>query len=315
LALASIKACYNQNMNWFLLALLPPIFWSITNHIDKYLLNKFFNKGAIGSVMIFSASVSLLLLPIIAIIHPPVLSTFQLNYLLIAANGTLYLFATLPYFYALAKDDASLTVPLFQTIPVFTFILGYLLLGETLTVQQLIGGAIIIISSVFISLNISDIKKIHMKWDVFFLMMLSSILFTVNFVFFKFFVKETNFFTTSFWEYVGFVIFGLILLLVKSYREGFMIVLRTNKLKVLSINVSNEIINIIAKIAFNYASILVPVTLVWIINGLQPFFVFIFGVLLTVFLPHISKEDISKKALVQRFIAIAVITLGVYLIY
>ena len=302
-------------MNWFLIALLPPIFWSITNHIDKYLLTKFFNKGAVGSVMIFSASISILLLPVIAIIHPAVLQQFHPNYLLIAVNGSFYLLATLPYFYALDKDDASLTVPLFQMIPVFSFILGYLFLGETLNIKQIIGGIIILVSSVFISLNITEIKKIHMKWDVFLLMVFSSILYSLNFIFFKYFVVETNFFIASFWEYVGFGLFGIFLMVfIKSYREGFINVLKTNRTQVLAVNITNEIVNIIAKVSFNYATILAPVTLIWIVNGIQPFFVFLFGIILTILFPKISKEDISKRTLLQRGLAIVVITLGAYLV-
>ncbi|AHB40667.1 TPA: EamA family transporter [candidate division WWE3 bacterium] len=302
-------------MDWFLMALLPPILWSVTNHIDKYLLTKFFNKGAVGSVMIFSASVSVLLLPVIAIIHPVVLQQFNLSYLLIVVNGSFYLLATLPYFYALDKDDASLTVPLFQMIPVFSFILGYIFLGEVLDINQILGGIIILVSSVFISLNLADIKKIHMKWDVFLLMVLSSLLYSLNFIFFKYFAVETDFFITSFWEYIGFGLFGLFLLIfIKSYRDGFISVLKTNKTQVLGVNITNEIVNIVAKISFNYASILAPVTLIWIINGLQPFFVFLFGIILTILFPRISKEDISRKTLAQRMFAILAITIGVYLV-
>jgi drug/metabolite transporter (DMT)-like permease len=301
-------------MNWFLIALLPPIFWSLTNHIDKYLLTKYFKDGAIGAVMIFSASIAILLLPIIILIQPSVLQNFQINYLLIVLNGTLYLFASLPYFYALERDDASLSVPLFQMIPVFSFILGYIFLKESLNVTQMIGGVLIVISSIFISLNISDIKKMRMKWDVFGLMALSSILFALNFIFFKYFAVETNFWVTSFWEYLGFGLFGISLLFIKNYRKGFFNVLKQNRLEVLSINGLNEVLNIVAKIAFNFATILTPVTMVWIINGLQPVFVFVFGIILTLLFPKISKEDISKKTLIQRILAIAVITVGVYLI-
>jgi len=302
-------------MNWFLIALLPPIFWSITNHIDKYILTKYFKGGAIGSVIIFSSAISVILLPLIILIHPEVLQTFNPRYLLIVLTGSLYLLASLPYFYALEKDDASLTVPLFQMIPVFSFALGYLFLKETLNITQVIGGLIILISSIFISLNISEIKKMKMKWDVFGLMVLSSVLFSLNFLFFKYFTIETNFWVTSFWEYVGFALFGLFLLVfIKPFREGFLKVIKTNRLKVLGLNGTNEIINIVAKISFNYASTLTPVTLVWIINGLQPLFVFLFGIILTVLLPKISKEDITRRTLIQRMVAIAVITIGVYLI-
>ncbi|KKP76799.1 MAG: hypothetical protein UR73_C0024G0006, partial [candidate division WS6 bacterium GW2011_GWF1_35_23] len=154
-------------MNWFLIALL------------KYILTKYFKGGAIGSVIIFSSAISVILLPLIILIHPEVLQTFNPRYLLIVLTGSLYLLASLPYFYALEKDDASLTVPLFQMIPVFSFALGYLFLKETLNITQVIGGLIILISSIFISLNISEIKKMKMKWDVFGLMVLSSVLFSL----------------------------------------------------------------------------------------------------------------------------------------
>lgn len=153
-----------------------------------------------------------------------------------------------------------------------------------------------------------------MKWDVFGLMALSSILFAMNFIFFKYFAVETNFWVTSFWEYLGFGLFGISLLFIKNYRKGFFNVLKQNRLEVLSINGLNEVLNIVAKIAFNFATILTPVTMVWIINGLQPVFVFVFGIILTLLFPKISKEDISKKTLIQRILAIAVITVGVYLI-
>ncbi len=302
-------------MDWFLIALLPPIFWGITSHIDKYLLTRFFKGGAVGAVMIFSASIAMLLLPIIAIIHPAVLHNFNLGYLLITANGTLYLLATIPYLYALNKDDASLTIPLFQMIPVISFILGYIFLGETLTQNQIIGGLIIIISAMFISLKLSEIKKLHMEWDVFFLMALSSFLYALNFIFFKYFTLETDFWTTSFWEYIGFGLFGIFLLVfVKSFRSEFLRVIKVNRLQVLGINGVNEVLNIIAKISFNFATTLTPVTIIWIMNGLQPLFVFILGIILTILFPKISKEDISKRTLIQRIIAIIAITFGVYLV-
>lgn len=62
-------------MNWFLIALLPPIFWSLTNHIDKYLLENYYKKGLIGYVFIFSAAAAILFLPIIVIIKPSVLGS------------------------------------------------------------------------------------------------------------------------------------------------------------------------------------------------------------------------------------------------
>lgn len=142
-------------------------------------------------------------------------------------------------------------------------------------------------------------------------MMLSSLLFSLNFLFFKFFALQESFWTTSFWEYVGFAVFALILMLfVKSYRKEFFAVMKENKIPVIGLNGFNEIVNILAKIAFNFASLLAPVTAIWIVNGFQPLFVFVYGIILTLFFPHISQESISKKHLLQKLFSILLMLAG-----
>lgn len=301
-------------MNWFLIALLPPIFWSITNHFDKYLLSRYFKGGGVGALMVFSSLIGLLLLPIIVLLHPAVLQV-SISSIFIAINGFFYVLAVLPYFYALQKDEASICVPLFQLIPVFSFILSFLILGETLNNIQLIGGLLIMISAIAISLDLTDGKKIKFKKEVFWYMVLSSFLFALNFILFKFFAIQSDFWFTSFWEYVGFAIFAaFLLIIVKSYRVQFFNVLKINRVTVLGLNGINEVVNIIAKVSFNLASLLTPVTLVWIVNGTQPFFVFIYGIILTLLFPKISQENITKKVLLQKSIAIVIMFIGAYLI-
>ncbi|TSC87678.1 MAG: Uncharacterized protein G01um101416_358 [Microgenomates group bacterium Gr01-1014_16] len=264
--------------------------------------------------MVFSSIIGLFLLPFIAFFHPEVL-VFSISNILIIVNGFLYILAVLPYFYALQKDEASICVPLFQLTSIFSFILSYMVLGETLSNYQLLSGLLVIIGAVGISLDLSERKKIKFKNEVFWLMALSSLIFSLNFLFFKYFAIQSNFWLTSFWEYVGFAIFAFLLMLfVKSYRVQFIIVLKTNRAAVLGINGINELVNIITKISFNVASLLTPITLVWIVNGLQPFFVFLYGVILTIFFPKISQENIARRALSQKLIAIVIMFIGVYLI-
>lgn len=302
-------------MDWILLSLLPPALWSFTNHFDKYLISKYIKGGGVGALMVFSSIIGILLLPFIYFIQPSVITNFKPEYLIISISGIFYLLATLPYFYALTRDDASIAVPLFQMVPVFSFVLGFIFLGETLTIKQFIGGLVVLIGAIFISVNFSSNKKPRIKKDVFLLMALSSFLFALNFIVFKYFAVQSDFLTTSFWEYIGFGLFALfILIFIKSYRREFLSILKENRATVLTLNGINEIVNIMAKIAFNFASLLVPVTLVWIVNGTQPFFVFIYGVLITVFFPKIAKEDISRKMIMQKLIAIAIMFVGGFII-
>lgn len=302
-------------MNWFLIALLPPIFWSITNHFDKYLLSKYFKGGGVGALMVFSSIIGVFLLPFIVFLHPEVIKSFDPRYLLISLNGFFYVLAVLPYFYALQRDEASIAVPLFQMVPVFSYFLSYLILGETLSAIQIVGGLTIITGAVFMSLDLTTHRKVKFKKEVFWLMVLSSFLFAINFLLFKFFAIKAHFWVTSFWEYIGFAVFAsLLLVFIKPYRDEFFKVMKTNKVSILTINGINEVVNIIAKVAFNFASLLAPITLIWIVNGLQPFFVFVFGTLLTLVFPKISQENITKKVIIQKIFAIIVMFAGAYLI-
>jgi hypothetical protein len=88
--------------------------------------------------------------------------------------------------------------------------------------------------------------------------------------------------------------------------------MRTNKLFVISLNGVNEILNIIAKVSFNFASLLAPITVIWIVNGFQPFFVFAYGVILTLLFPKVVKENIGRKFLVQKILAIVIMFVGTY---
>ncbi|MBU0998243.1 EamA family transporter [Patescibacteria group bacterium] len=302
-------------MNWFLVGLIPPALWSITNHLDKYLLSKYFKGEGVGALMVFSSLIGLFLLPFIYFLNPNIFNISLLNAVLISINGFFYVLAVLPYFYALERDEASIIVPLFQLMTPLSYLLAYFVLGETLTTLQIIAGILVIAGAVGISLETVKGKVIRIKKDVLGLMFLSSLLFTLNFLFFKFFAQKTDFWTTAFWEYVGFAVFALILMVfVRPYRIQFVDVMKKNRIPVIALNGLNELINIVAKVSFNFASLLAPITLIWVVNGTQPFFVFFYGILITLFLPKLGKESLAKEHLIQKILSIIVMGIGTYLL-
>lgn len=88
-------------MNWFYIALVAPALWSVTNHIYKYLIGKYFRGGGTGSLMIFSALIGLFVVPVIYAFHPNVFNISWFYAVLITFNGFLYALGLLPYIYAL----------------------------------------------------------------------------------------------------------------------------------------------------------------------------------------------------------------------
>ena len=300
-------------MNWFIIAILAPLLWAITNFMDKFLISKYF-KSSVGTLIVYSTLIGLPVALLIAIFKPAVLALNLATGILIILNSFLYIVYLFPYFKALSKADASIVVPIFQTIPVFSYFLAFFVLGETLSIMQILGSLLVILGAVGISLKFKK-RGIHLKKDVLFLMLLASFIVSLNYLFFKFFAIELDFWTVSFWQYLGFVIFGIILLIfIKSYRKDFFQSFRKNKGKILGFNAINEVLNIIATIIFTFATLLAPIALVWVINGFQPLFVFLIGLLLTLFVPHLIKENIEKKTILLKILFIIIIFIGAIVI-
>jgi uncharacterized membrane protein len=302
-------------MNWFYVAIISPALWAIVNHTDKYLLSKYFKGGGIGSLAIFSSLIGVFASPLIAIFYPAVFNIHLSHAILIILNGFLYVVGLLPYMYALHKDETSVVVPLFQTIPVFSYILAFYTLGETLTTIQIIACLLVIIGAITLSFDFQQ-KRPKFKMEVFGLMFLASFSVALNSLIFKFVTLNADFWTTSFWEYIGFTLTAIFLLTcIKSYRNQFLSSLKFNKMPILGLNILNEIINIIAKFTLNYATILAPLAIVWTINGFQPLFVLLYGIILTIFFPKISKEGLARGQVMQKVLAIFLMFFGIHLLH
>jgi drug/metabolite transporter (DMT)-like permease len=301
-------------MHWIPIALLAPAFWAVGNHIDKYLLAKQLDSRGIGSLMICSALIGALVMPLIFVVQPEVLRISLPHAALIMLNGMLYVLGLLPYFYALQRDEASIVVPLFQTSAVFSYVLGLLVLGENLTGWQLAAALLIICGSILIALELGQ-RRSTFKAVVFALMLLASFLNALNWLLFKFVAVQENFWVSSFWEYAGFVLIGaLMLIFVKPYRRDFVVLLKQSKFNVLGLVALNETASLVAKTATNIASLMAPLALVSTVNGLQPLFVLIYGVMLTLYLPRYGRERLGRKFVLQKVAAMTLMIVGASLL-
>ncbi len=302
-------------MHWFLLALLAPILWAFTNHADKYLLSKYFKVDGVGALMIFSTLFGVFVLPIAAYMDPSFVDIGIRSSVLLMIAGICNATAIILYLYALQGDETSIVVPFFQTIPIFGYMLGYLFFKETLSVQQIIAGAIILLGTVILSLKLESGRG-RFKWKIAILMLVSSFVFAMYEALFKYGAVADGFWIAAFWEHAGLCVFGGVLFLaVPSYRKEFNEMLRKNSLPIMSLNVASEVLTIFGNICTNLAALMAPLVLVLLVSSYQPLFVFIVGVVLTLFFPKITKENLQGKYLVQKILALIIIFIGSYLLY
>ena len=119
-------------------------------------------------------------------------------------------------------------------------------------------------------------------------------------VLFKFFAMQDDFWSTTFWNFAGEGLFGAAILAIPHYRKQFVALFRRNPGAVIGVNGANELINLGGGLGVRYASLLAPVALVSAISSTSTFFVFLFGILLTLFFPRLGHEDLSARNLVQK---------------
>jgi len=302
-------------MAWFFIVLFGALLYACTNHIDKYLISRYLQDGRVGALIIFSSIFSIFALPIIALIYHEVLNVSLVDGAILAFNGILVVLAILCYFYAIKRDEASVVVPFYQTIPIFGFVLGYIILGEVITAQQMIAALLIIIGALILSLRL-DAGRISFKKAVVFFMLVASLFYAINGVIFKLIALDIGFWPSIFWGLVGKVIVGcFFLFFIRQYRDQFFTMIRKNRVAILSINSSNETISIIAEGVTQYALLLAPVVLVLLVGSFQPLFVFLIGIILTLFFPYLGRESIVNKDIIQRILGIVLVVLGSYFIF
>lgn len=303
-------------MNWFLLSLVGPFLWSIGNHIDKILIEKYFKNRSMGSLMIFSSLIGLIFAPVILIFNPYVLNISLYFVLILFLSSIIYLVYVWSYLKALENEEASIAIPFYQLIPVFAFILGYFFLGETITKIQFFAMILIIAGASVLSFEIDEENKFRLRKKTVFFMTLSSLASVVESVIFKYIILEEDFWVSTFWYMLWIGIIGLLLLwLVKTYRKDFIYIIKNNSKTIIGLNGFNEILNIVGNITISFAFLLAPISLVLLAGAYQPVFVLIIGVLLTIFLPKIVAEKIKLKHIIQKVLVVVIMLIGTYLLF
>ncbi len=302
-------------MSWFLIALIAPFLYAVTNHIDKILLEKHFKEGGVGTLILFSSLLSIMALPVLLWIDISVLAVDWKNMLILLLVGVLNIVVLWCYLVALQDDEASIVIVFYQLVPLFALVLGYFLLDEVLTKMQLIAMAIIILGTTIISFEVDNENHFKLRKKTIVLMTTASFFWAFESVIFKFVALEENVWRSLFWEHLVMAVVGILIFIsIKSYREHFVSALKHNSRKILLLNVGNEGIYMFGNQAAAFAYLLAPIALILLTQSFQPIFVLAIGIFLTLFLPKISVEKIEAYNLWQKVIAIIITGIGTYLL-
>jgi drug/metabolite transporter (DMT)-like permease len=301
-------------MSWFFIALCAPFLLACANHNDKFLLSRYLKEKNIGSIVIFSSLFSSVAIPIVLFIQPDVYDVGLAQGSAVVATGMMSVFAAVCYLYALDLDEASFVTPFYQTVPIFAYLLGYFILGETITPAQGLASFVIIAGALALSFDFGR-RGMRFKRNVVALMLAASLLSAINGVIFKLIAVDKGFWVSLFWGFVGQVMAGLTFLVcVPGYRKDFLELFKQQKVAVVGLIALSRLLFSVSEAVTLYATLLAPVALVLLVNSFQPLFVFAFGVVLTLFLPRVAKESLGRMKMLQKGAGIGLMLVGGYLI-
>ncbi len=308
-------------MDWLILAVSAYFILALVNILDKFLLDKIlpssraytFLVGSVG-VLVFAFSPWFL--------EWPGLPFFLFNIVV----GALFPAALLLFYKALKESEASKALVLIGGLmPLFTLFFSVLFLGDRFNLYQWLALAFLLVGIFIISwmpeketlLNklfiFLKIKKKPSKLS-FLTAVGAAFLFSLFFIGNKYAFNNQTFFSAFIWIRGGSFLFVLSMLISKKSRKVIFGSIKKMKLKKSSLFFANQGLSAIGFFLQNLAISLTSVALVSALQGVQYVFIIVLGVLFTLFYPKVVKEDISRKIIIQKIIAVIFIGIGLYLL-
>ena len=294
-------------MNWFFFSLLAPLFWASSNFVDKYILGKY-TKGIFDFVFFSTITSWIFFAVIFLFVGTPELSIYSL---IPIATGMILIYSYGFYGKALEQGDTSSLVILFKLIPVITVVLAFAFLGQTLSSNELIGFVIVLAGATVISFE--KTKGIFIKG--FGMILIAILMWSVMTLFIDYGLTKM-----SFWDYfmldnLGSALAGLTMFIIPSIRRQVIEGIKTAQLGKYVWFSWNNVLDFFGQMSIKKALAIAPSAgLVTVVMQVQSFYAILIGVLLTLFIPHIIKEDISARTLIKKVIGAAIMFLGIYIL-
>ncbi|MFH1456570.1 MAG: DMT family transporter [Patescibacteria group bacterium] len=319
-------------MSWFLITILAYLLNAIAGVIDKTMLKK-----NVLSPISYVFSIAMLGAVLILFVLPFGFGVPELFVLIISLiSGAVFVWALILMFKALEKDDATRVAPIIGgLVPVFVFILAWYILEESLTSGQYFAFIFLILGTFLISLDFQKHgawawlkNKFGMKDKIalpqirktLWIALPASILFAISHILTKFVYSNTEFLTGFIWTRLGSFIAIMLLLFSIKNRDTIKKDFKKNKnqpkqTKSTSIRfLFGQLCGGGGALLLQYAIFLGSVTLVNALQGVQYIFIFLLVAVLTATLPKLIKEKFTKELVIQKILAIIIISIGLYLI-
>jgi len=296
----------SSGLTWGFFALLSGLLSACVNILDKYVLDKY-AKNPIVPILLLGIFNLLPCGVILAVRGIPQLSPH--NTLLIVAGGVAIFYMAYFYFKAAALEEISRIVPLLFLSPMFTAGLAFVFLGETFTYIKYLGVALVILGALLVSSRFPlQVRVSRPLW----LMLLSALSISFHYVLVKYLLGHADYW--SVFALTRLVMSAATIPLFFRHFTDMKSTLKAHGWSVLGVMALDQYIALGAILLLFVAASGGPISLVMALASIQPFFVLLFTILLSLFWPQMMREEVARSTILQKVAAIALMFVGILLI-
>jgi len=293
---------------WFSYVFISTILFGFTTIVDKLMLEKRLSSFSyyvsfVPPALAFSIGV-LLSVPT-NLLSAPCLIALLAG--LISAAGYFV------YVVSIRREEASRIAALTSLAPAFVAALALLFINEIFPATSYIGIVLMILGSALISYKRKHVRKI-IPTSLILILILTNFMYSVDQTLSKISLNQL-----SFWSFLAMFMLGRFApafpgLAVPSLRKRSVLEIKRLGRKLTLILATGSIIWSLAIVLFFYSASLGPITLVSTTQLIAPLFTLLFAVMITKYFPRSLEEEIDRRTVALKLVAILLVILGTYLI-
>lgn len=294
-------------MNWLLVALAGHFANAVAFLVDKILLSGRMQRP--GVYVFFIGTLGLLGFVLLPFGTMTVLPSAVLAQAFIA--GAAFMLALLAFFNALQHGEATRVVPAVGAfVPLWTIVFAAAVLGERISLAQLTGIALLIAGAIAISYERGQGKRLGYREA--FLTVLAGGLFALSYTVTKVVFNQTTFIDGFLWMRLFAFCAVVPLLAVPGIRSSIFVRGGTRPPVLFYLG---QTFGALGFVLLNFAVALAPqVSVVNALQGVQYAFLFLLAVVVSRFLPGIIHERATRPIIIQKVLALGVLSVGLYFV-
>lgn len=296
---------------WLIFAILTGMLFALSNTIDKLMISRYLKNPFVLNIL--SGLFSIIFVSILYFTGSVTSNIPILVAITAVVVGGMERFGGIFYFRAAKVEEMSRVVPLFSLVPLFVLVLSVTFLSETLTTAQYL-GVFCISAGIFLISARRKLSGVSHLTGALWIMLPYTVILAVRVVVSKFLLLSVNFYTFSFYFFIGQFLSAVILILPHASAVLTYNLFAKLKRRIKGMVLINETISQTAYFTGNVALALGLAPLVTAASGSQSIFVLLYAVILSFIAPRFVTEEISRGVIAFKLIAIALTIVGIYLI-